>query len=981
MASLFRRLVPAALLLLAVSPAPAFAQIEQVQTERMRMVYVAPAETYLVPHAARTFINANEFLRKLFEHTSPEKITVLLADFGDYGNASAGVVPHDALRIQIAPLSYAFETIMENERMSTIMNHELVHVMVMDGAAGRDQFFRRLFGGKVVPVPEQPESMAYFYLTTPRVAAPRWYQEGIATFFDTWMAGGIGRAQGGYDEMVFRSMVKDRARIYDPLGLASEGTKIDFQVEANSYLYGTRFMTYLAHAYSPEKLVDWVKRAPDTHAYYARQFKATFGKPLETVWADWIAFETDFQQKNLESIRKYPITPYRDLSPRALGSVSRAYYDPATKKIFAAFNYPGVVAHVGAISTETGATEHLKDVKGPLIYQVTSVAWDPAARKIYYTTDNGAYRDIVSLDPATKKTQVLQKDARIGDLVFNRADKSLWGVRHLNGLVTIVRMTAPYTDWTRIITFPYGTGVYDLDISADGTMASASFGEITGKQDVRVIPIAQLLKGDATPVASFEFSGSVPNNFTFSDDGRFLYGSSYLTGTSNIFRYEIATKQLEAVSNTETGFFRPIPLGGSDVIVFRYTGQGLVPAQIDARPIQDVNPITFLGQQTVEKHPVLKTWQAGSPADIPFETMPQTTSRYRLGAGLRRESFYPIVQGYKDTQAVGGRINFSDPLQFNRMFVSASYSPGGDIEDEERLHARAEYQRYDWTTHAAWNDGDFYDLVGPTLTSRKGYSVGVSHKSSLIFDEPKRMTLDLGGRIAGKLDQLPEYQNIDVEVDQLITLQAKLAYSFVRGSLGRVDDEKGVKWSADADLTRVNKEQFFRAYGTLDVGTLLPIGHSSVWLRSAAGFSPHDASEPFANFFFGGFGNNYIDHGPEQRYREYYSFPGAELNEIGGRNFARTTLEWNLPPLRFSRVGTSGAFLEWMRPSIFVSALATNLDDSAIRREAVSVGAQVDFRFAMLSVLDMTLSVGGAVRSADGVPSRGEGLISLKVLR
>jgi len=61
--------------------------------------------------------------------------------------------------------------------------------------------------------------------------------------------------------------------------------------------------------------------------------------------------------------------------------------------------------------------------------------------------------------------------------------------------------------------------------------------------------------------------------------------------------------------------------------------------------------------------------------------------------------------------------------------------------------------------------------------------------------------------------------------------------------------------------------------------------------------------------------------------------------------------------------------------------LATNLDDSAIRREAVSVGAQVDFRFAMLSVLDMTLSVGGAVRSADGVPSRGEGLISLKVLR
>ena len=72
--------------------------------------------------------------------------------------------------------------------------------------------FRRLFGGKVTPVAEQPESILYFFLTTPRVAAPRWYHEGIAVFVDTWMAGGLGRAQSGYDEMVFRSMVATTRR-------------------------------------------------------------------------------------------------------------------------------------------------------------------------------------------------------------------------------------------------------------------------------------------------------------------------------------------------------------------------------------------------------------------------------------------------------------------------------------------------------------------------------------------------------------------------------------------------------------------------------------------------------------------------------------------------------------------------------------------------------------------------------------------------
>ena len=51
---------------------------------------------------------------------------------------------------------------------------------------------------------------------------------------------------------------------------------------------------------------------------------------------------------------------------------------------------------------------------------------------------------------------------------------------------------------------------------------------------------------------------------------------------------------------------------------------------------------------------------------------------YHLAGGLRRESFYPVVQGYKDVAAIGVRANFSDPLQLNRLHLVASYSPGGE---------------------------------------------------------------------------------------------------------------------------------------------------------------------------------------------------------------------------------------------------------------------------------------------------------------
>jgi hypothetical protein len=169
--------------------------------------------------------------------------------------------------------------------------------------------------------------------------------------------------------------------------------------------------------------------------------------------------------------------------------------------------------------------------------------------------------------------------------------------------------------------------------------------------------------------------------------------------------------------------------------------------------------------------------------------------------------------------------------------------------------------------------------------------------------------------------------------------------------------------------------------GTFDVGFPMPISHSSIWLRNAAGFSPNDVNNLFANFYFGGFGNNYVDYRNEKRYREFYSFPGLALNELGGRNFARTMVEWNLPPWRFARVGTPGVYLTWVRPALFVSGIATNMDAPELRQTLGTAGGQLDFRFTVLSNLDMTLSVGAGVAVEQGREPRHEVMVSLKVLR
>jgi hypothetical protein len=960
---------------------PARAQMVALETEDLRLIYLSPLQSYLAPHVARCFEASQRFHRNLFQYTPSEKVTVLLNDFSDFGNAGARAVPRDFVTVDIAPLSFAYETVTANERMNMLMNHELVHVASMDESAGSDRFFRGLFRGKVMPISPHPETILYGYLTAPRASAPRWYIEGIAVFLDTWMAGGVGRAQGAYDEMVFRAMVRDGSRFYDPLGLVSEGTKVDFKVEATSYLYGTRFMSYLARRYSPESLVRWTSRGHGSKAYYASQFKEVFGLPLAQAWREWTLSEHQFQTANLEAIRQYPTTPYEDLSTQAFGAVSRGYVDSDRQELYAAFNYPGVVSHVGAVSLRDGSVRKIVDVKEPEHYTVTSLAYDSGSKTLFYTSDNTEHRDLRSVDPKTRVSKTLMKDARVGELVFDGTSGSLWGIRPFNGISTLVRIPPPYDEWRQVYSWPYGDVVYDLDVSPDGQLVSASVGEISGRQGLRVMKVESLLAGEATPIARFDFGTAIPSNFVFSPDGKYLYGSSYYTGVSNIFRYDLATGALDAVSNTETGFFRPIPTGTDSLVVFRFTGAGFVPASIEARPLADVGAITFLGQQIAEEYPVVKQWVAESPAAIPLDALITRKRPYRSFKSMGLESVYPVVEGYKDFAAVGLHANFSDPVELNRASITASYSPSSRLAAKERYHLRGQFQRYDWKLGFQWNGADFYDLFGPTKTSLKGHAVNLGYRKILVYDKPRQLDLNFDVAYYGGLERLPNYQNVATDFDKVLETRAWLTYANQRHSLGFVDEEKGVKWDLAFLGDRVKGRSFPKVYSNLDLGFALPLRHSSVWLRSSAGYSPGDRDEPFANFYFGGFGNNYVDHGDEKRYRAWYSFPGLELNEVGGTNYVKSILEWNLPPIRFRRVGHPGFYLTWARPALFVSGLATNLDRSSLRRVVTNVGTQLDFRLSALSRLDLTFSVGYAVAFEDGARPRHETMVSLKLLR
>ena len=964
---------------------PAAAQFQTLETGDMRLVYTSPLQSYLVPQVARSFENSLRFHRRFWQYDPDGKMEVLMHDLWHYGNAGARPVPDNHITLGIEPYAHEYESGPAPERMGSSMNHEMAHIFTVDKPTRSDRVFRSVFFGKVTPNAEAPPSMLYSYLTTPRWYTPRWYLEGIATYLETWMNGGLGRAIGPYDEMVFRTMVRDSTRIYDVVGLESEGTTIDFQVGVNSYLYGTRFVSYLALRYGSDSLLAWFNRTPGSRAYFTSQFRHVYGRSLEEEWARWIAWERDWQRANLDSIRQHPISPVRPITDRALGSVSRGYYDPASRELYVAIRYPGQEAALAAIDVESGKIRRISTISGASGFSVTSLAFDPAARTLFYTTNNADWRHLWVRDLATGRTRKLLHNARIGDLVFSPADRSLWGVRHDNGFSTIVRVPWPYTEWNQVQTLPYSRDIFDLDISPDGTTLIGSQGEIDGSLRLVQMNTAALLAGDTTHQVLYEFGNWSPSNFVFSPDGKFLFGSSYYSGVSNIFRYDFERQQMAPLSNAETGFFKPVPVSADSVLVFQFSGRGFLPSMIPNQVPERVSAIRFLGNEIAEHRPEVQGWMPPPSSEIPLDSLTVSTGPYRWGRHFKLDNAYPIVEGYEDaagrtTVAGGMRMNFSDRVGATSLDLTASWSPAQDS-SYERPHLRAVFRHWNWRVAAALNRADFYDLFGPSTVSRRGYSLAVQHTNNLMMDAPRSLTLTTQLAGYGGLQTQPEFQGVAASSDKLYTFATALAYGSLRRSLGAIHDELGTTWDLGLRGNQVNGNFYPRVSLDVTKGILLPLDHASLWLRGAAGTAlAGDRADPNARFFFGGFGNNWVDHGSIERFREVEAFPGIAINDVSGSNYARAQVELTLPPLRFRRVGSPSLYLRWASLSLVATGLVTDMDEGDLKQTVGSVGAQTDFRLITLSNMESTVSVGFAVAGGKSRPEHTEWMFSFKIM-
>ena len=972
----------------------------QYKTDQARIVFFDKNLSRYIPHMVRMFQRGKALHEQIWTTDSvyiPEAPLMLVTDWEDDGNGGATPLPHSLIQIGMAPLSMSYYINPSIERYQQLFAHEYTHIVMGDKYNSRDLGWRRFLGTKVGTENTHPISALWSYLSVPRWYAPRWYHEGIACFMETWLGGGVGRALGGYDEMYFRSIISGGHELYSVVGLETEGTTMDFQVGANAYLYGTRFVNYLASEYGYDKLIQFYNRTSDSKTFFGNQFKNVYGMPLRKVWNDWKIDEQKHQEQNLAAVAEYPLTETVKLTKDPLGSVSPFVYDAGTGKAYAAMNAPGDFAHITEIDLNTLKKRKVVEFSGIQLYNPAFLALDTNSKRIIYTVNNSKMRGLEVYDLNRKRVVKRIKLQRVNNIVYDNATDRLYGLFSNGGTVSIIRYDRNIENPEIIYAFPFGVSVFDIDVSHDGKMLSLTMQGDNGEHSLILFNTQDLDQALYRYETLVTWEDSNLGQFRFSLDDKYLIGSSYYTGVSNLWQINLQSREMQMLSNTDIGLFAPLEISPGKLLALEFERDGMRPVSLDRKEVTDANAVALYGQKAFQTNAdVLESiseLQKPLP-EIAFGQVYDSITPYNVFREMRFAGAYPDISGFVDRKAwnnvtpvLGYRLIFNDPVGLSSLKLGLGISPWSSNDWKNRFHIDAQWKYGFWTVTGAWNHTDFYDLAGPMRSSRKGYMAAVSYDHSNSFFVPYVRDWGFSVGAYGDMDALPLYQEIGVDkgIRSMQTVSAYAKIAKARNTLGAVMREQGYTLGIQGYGYLAGGEFYPSVEATADFGVLLPVvRNTSFWLRSAAGHSFGDARSAFGNSYFGGFRNNRLDYRNSFQYRTVNALPGADIDAVTAHTFAKSTAELNLKPLRLNDFGALFCYPTWTQCSLFGTALST-WNPGQDQQMFYSAGVQLTTELVFFNYLKTTLSVGyGHLFAPGGFGLDGrkgnELMISLKLL-
>lgn len=542
-----------------------------------------------------------------------------------------------------------------------LVYHEYVHTLHMDTNPGIPQLLNYIVGKQVHP----------------NQILPRWYVEGIATYFESARTG-TGRVNSPYYWMWLRTAALGD-RFFD-LGQSS-GLPVQWPSGGAAYLYGGFFMDFVARRHGDNFIRDF------NHIYGARivpfalnhTAKRISGDTFHEMWMEWTAEAQGRALAQRVTVRAFGESPLQYLT-RAGGRHQFMRRRPGTGEI--SYYRAPQTGHAGySTITPAGEIIELFDTQS----SPGATSWAPDGKTLYLsraTVTKGVYtyQDLFRWNVDTRRLEQLTRAERAREPTVSPDGKTVAYVRNRAGTTELVMRTIKATEEAigeaQVI---LGGRDHDPDDDAhwqqistptwtpDGTGIVFSWWRLdTGRRDLWLVRPGE--EGDQR-LTQLTNSSSHDMDPSFGPDG-LLYFSSDLTGIFNIFAMDTQTLEAWQVSNVVTGVFSPVlSLDGQWLYASVYDVDGFELARF-RRPSTLRHGADF---QQVRRERIVNP-------DV--GELDLTPGPYRPSRWLRPLTFMPDLGLLQSGAGAAATIEGYDPIGHHSYTLSGGWTTGPNFTDQ-----------------------------------------------------------------------------------------------------------------------------------------------------------------------------------------------------------------------------------------------------------------------------------------------------------
>ena len=509
---------------------------------------------------------------KLYRHKPDGKVHFIVRDTDDYSNGAAYYYEN---KIEIWATPMDFDLRGTHPWLQNVITHEFTHVVSLQVAMKFTRHIPAMYVQYMHYEKEKRPDVIYGFpnriVSFPIAGAvfPPWFAEGEAQyqapkkandFWDTHRDMVLRTAILANKELSYKEMCE--------FGKSSLGNEM-------VYDHGFALVNYMAAKYGPDKIRQMTKRmSAPWRISFNSAFTGTFHKSGNEMYREWLTFLRTWYKRGISKIKKH-LARGKLIEAKGLSNMYPVWSPNGRQVAYISSKGRDYMSQTSLYVYDVEKKKS-KLVKGGVR---SSVGWSPNGRFLAYAKNKKAnfqgshFYDLYLLDVEKKKERQLTKGLRARNPAFSPDSKKLVFVIGQDGTDNLAIYHFKTKKAVQITHYSDGRQIFRPVWSPDGNTLLFDLSTRNGR-DLAVI------NTNGTHFRYLLKSKGDSRNPVFSRDGRFVFFSWDKTGIFNIYRMNLKSKKIKALTNVVGGAFMPSVHPKSGLVYTLYTADGFKIARL-----------------------------------------------------------------------------------------------------------------------------------------------------------------------------------------------------------------------------------------------------------------------------------------------------------------------------------------------------------------------------------------------------------------